>query len=169
MKTPSPTRPRMLGYDANVFFLGVVSFLQDVSSEMIFTIMPLFLANVLGVKTTVIGLYEGVADSTSSLLKIPSGWLGARGASPKPATATGYTLSTIVKPFLYFATSWGFILLLRFIDRVGKGVRTSPRDALIAESVSPLERGQSFGFHRAADTLGAVVGLGGEAGKADLP
>src|SRR3989337_518201 len=105
MKAPSTTRPRILGYDANVFFLGVVSFLQDVSSEMIFTIMPLFLANVLGVKTTVIGLYEGGADSTSIRLKTPGGWLSDRWGSRKPATATGYTLSTIVKPFLLLATS----------------------------------------------------------------
>ncbi|MBI4301789.1 MAG: MFS transporter [Chloroflexi bacterium] len=154
---------RVWGLQRNVFVLGLASFLQDVSSEMVYTILPLFLANVLGVKTSVIGLIEGVADSTATLLKVVSGTLSDRIGHRKAMTAWGYGLSAISKPFLYFVRAWGLVLILRFVDRVGKGVRTSPRDALLADSVTPEERGKSFGFHRAMDSAGAVVGLAGAA------
>lgn len=150
---------RLFGISRNVFFLGVVSFLTDVSSEMIFTLVPLFLLNVLRVGTPVIGLIEGIAEGTASLLRVLSGWLSDRLGRRKGLTAFGYSLSTLVKPFLYFATAWGAVAAVRFIDRVGKGIRTSPRDALVADSAPPNEMGRSFGFHRGMDTLGAVLGL----------
>lgn len=143
--------------------MGVVSFLTDVSSEMIFTILPLFLANVLGVGTAVIGLIEGIADSTATLTRLFSGWLSDKLKRRKSLATIGYTISTIAKPFLYLAGAWGQVLAIRFSDRVGKGIRTAPRDALVADSTAPEMRGKSFGFHRALDTLGAVVGLGGAA------
>lgn len=150
---------RVLGFNRNVFFLGLVSFLTDISSEMIFTLVPLFLLNVLRVGTPVIGLIEGIAEGTASLLKVLSGWLSDRIGRRKDLALLGYGVSTLVKPLLYFAASWGAVAGVRFIDRVGKGIRTSPRDALIADSSSPEEMGRSFGFHRGMDTLGAVIGL----------
>ncbi len=150
---------RVLGLTRNVVVLGVVSFLTDISSEMSLTLLPLFLANVLGVKTSIIGLIEGIAEATASLLKLASGWLSDRLGRRKSLVVLGYGLSSVAKPFLAVASSWPQVLLIRFADRVGKGIRTSPRDALVADS-SPLEiRGRSFGFHRAADTAGAVTGL----------
>jgi len=152
-------RKRFFGFSRNVFFLGVVSFLTDVSSEMIFTLLPLFLLNVLRVGTPVIGLIEGIAEGTASLLKVLSGWLSDRLGRRKGLAVFGYSLSTLVKPFLYFATTWGAAAGVRFVDRVGKGIRTSPRDAMVADSAPPEEMGKSFGFHRGMDTLGAVLGL----------
>jgi MFS family permease len=152
-------RIRFLGVSRNVFFLGVVSFLTDVSSDMIFTLVPLFLLNVLRVGTPVIGLIEGIAEGSASLLKVLSGWLSDRLGRRKGLTLFGYSVSTLAKPFLYFATIWGVVAAVRFVDRVGKGIRTSPRDALVADSAPPEEMGKSFGFHRGMDTAGAVVGL----------
>ncbi len=143
----------------NVVVLGFVSFLNDISSEMTLTILPLFLANVLGVRTPIIGLIEGVAETTASLTKIYAGWLSDRVRRRKALALTGYGLSALTKPLLYFANSWLVVGLIRFADRVGKGIRTAPRDALIADSTAEEHRGLSFGFHRALDTAGAVVGL----------
>ncbi len=159
------SRPKVLGISRNIFFLGWVSFLTDVSSEMIFTILPLFLMNVLGVGTAIIGLIEGVGESAATLMKIVSGWLSDRLGRRKGLTTLGYTLSTIAKPFLYFAGIWGWgsVMAVKFADRVGKGIRTSPRDALVADSTTPEEMGRGFGFHRAMDTFGAVIGLIGAA------
>jgi len=142
-----------------VFFLGVVSFLTDVSSEMIFTLVPLFLSNVLGTATTIIGLIGGLSESADSILRIFSGWFSDRIGKRKSLAVAGYSISTVAKPFMYLASSWGVVLAVRFSDRIGKGLRTSPRDALIADSSPPGERGKSFGMHRAMDTAGAVVGL----------
>jgi MFS family permease len=150
---------KVLGVSRNVFFLGWVSLLTDVSSEMIFTVMPLFLLNVLKVGTPIIGLIEGIAEGTASLLKLVSGWLSDRLGQRKSLAVFGYSLSTLAKPFLYIASSWGVVLAVRFSDRVGKGIRSAPRDALVADSTSPNEMGRSFGFHRAMDTMGAVLGL----------
>jgi len=150
---------RFSGLSRNVFFLGVVSFLTDVSSDMIFTLLPLFLLNVLRVGTPVIGLIEGIAEGIASLLKVLSGWLSDRMERRKGLAVFGYSVSTLAKPFLYFATTWGAAAGVRFVDRLGKGIRTSPRDALIADSTSPGEMGKSFGFHRGVDTAGAVLGL----------
>jgi MFS family permease len=150
---------RVWGFRRNVFFLGGVSFLTDVSSEMIFTLVPLFLSNILGVGTIVIGLVGGISESADALLRVFSGWLSDRIGKRKLLAVVGYSVSTIAKPFMYLASTWGMVLGVRFGDRVGKGIRSSSRDALIADSVSPLERGKSFGLHRAMDTWGAVVGL----------
>jgi MFS family permease len=143
----------------NVWVVSVTSFLTDISSEMIINLLPLFLAGVLGVKTGIIGLIEGVAETTASLLKVVSGWLSDRLGQRKWLAVSGYGLSTIAKPFFYFVTSWWGVLALRFADRVGKGVRTAPRDALVADSISEEHRGLAFGLHRAADTGGAMIGL----------
>lgn len=157
--TPSE-RPALRTLPRNVWIVTATSFLTDISSEMIFNLLPLFLANVLGVRTNVIGLIEGIADSTASLLKVFSGWLSDVLRQRKRLTVLGYGLSTLVKPLLYLAASWPAVLAVRFADRVGKGIRTAPRDALIADSIDPRYRGLAFGLHRAGDTLGAFVGLG---------
>lgn len=143
----------------NVWIVTVVSFLTDISSEMVFNLLPLFLKNVLGVKTNIIGIIEGVAETTASLLKIFSGWLSDRLHQRKWLTVAGYGLSTIAKPFLYLVTSWGGVLAVRFSDRVGKGIRTAPRDALIADTIGEEHRGIAFGLHRAGDTAGAALGI----------
>lgn len=143
----------------NVWVTTITSFLTDISSEMIINLVPLFLANVLGVSTGVIGLIEGIAETTSSILKGFSGWLSDKIHGRKWLTVFGYALSAISKPFLYFATSWTGVLAVRFADRAGKGIRTSPRDALIAGSIDERHRGMAFGLHRAGDTAGAVIGL----------
>jgi len=139
--------------------MAVTSLLNDISSEMIFNLLPLFLANVLGVRTGVIGLIDGVAETTASLSKIYFGALSDRLGRRKGLAVLGYGLSTIAKPFLYFANAWGWVLGVRFADRMGKGIRTAPRDALVAASVDEKTRGLAFGFHRAADTAGAFLGL----------
>lgn len=144
----------------NVWIVTATSLLTDISSEMIVYLVPLFLSNVLGVRTAVIGLIDGVAETTASLLKIYSGALSDKLGKRKWLTVAGYALSTIAKPFLYIANSWGWVLGVRFADRVGKGIRTAPRDALVADSIDPTQRGLAFGFHRAGDTLGAFLGLG---------
>ncbi|RPJ01479.1 MAG: MFS transporter, partial [Chloroflexi bacterium] len=136
----------------NVWIVTITSFLTDVSSEMVFNLLPLFLANVLGVKTNIIGVIEGVAETTASLLKIFSGWLSDKLGQRKWLAVLGYGLSTVSKPFLYWAGSWAGVLAIRFSDRVGKGIRTAPRDALIADTVSEQHRGAAFGLHRAGDT-----------------
>ncbi|MFQ6121892.1 MAG: MFS transporter, partial [Dehalococcoidales bacterium] len=152
-------RKRIWGLNPNVFFLGLVSLLTDVSSEMIFTLVPLFLANVLGAATTIIGLVGGVSESVDVIFRIFSGWISDRVGRRKPLAALGYSISTVAKPFMYLASTWGVVLAVRFSDRIGKGIRTSPRDALVAASVSAGERGKGFGLHRAMDTFGAVLGL----------
>lgn len=143
----------------NVWAVSLTSLLMDVSSEMVFNLVPLFLANVLGVKTSLIGLIEGVAESTASLLKLFSGWFSDRLRARKWLAVSGYALSALVKPFFYFASSWAGVAAVRWVDRVGKGVRTAPRDALVADSVKPETRGLAFGFQRAADTAGAMLGI----------
>ena len=143
----------------NVWILGITSFFTDISSEMLINLLPLFLANVLGAGTAVIGLIEGLAESTASLLKVVSGWLSDRLGRRKWLTVAGYGLSTVVKPILYLSASWSSVLGVRVADRVGKGIRTAPRDALIADSIDPGQRGLSFGLHRAMDTAGAFCGL----------
>jgi len=143
----------------NVWATSITSFLMDVSSEMVLNLLPLFLANVLGVKTNIIGVIEGVAEATASLLKVFSGWLSDKLRSRKWLAVAGYGLSTLAKPFFYFANSWEMIAGVRWADRVGKGIRTAPRDALIADSSNEQQRGLAFGVQRAADTAGAMFGL----------
>lgn len=147
-----------LGISKNVFILGLVSFFNDVASEMIYPIIPIFLTSILGAPVAVVGLIEGIAESTASILKVISGWLSDRFRKRKLFVIAGYSFSAISKIILGFAYSWLFVLFARFVDRFGKGTRTSARDALIAESSENSARGKSFGFHRALDTLGAVIG-----------
>ncbi|WP_298432688.1 MFS transporter [Geobacter sp.] len=146
------------GISPNVLILGLVSFLTDVSSEMIYPLLPLFLTSVLGAGPAFLGVIEGVAESTSALLKLVSGIASDRVRSRKSLVLSGYALSSLARPLVAAATSAGAVLAVRFADRVGKGLRTSPRDALIADSTDPALRGKAYGFHRAMDHGGALVG-----------
>jgi MFS family permease len=143
----------------NIWIVTVTSFLTDISSEMLVYLVPLFLANVLGVRTVIIGLIDGVAETTASLVKIYSGALSDKLGKRKWLAVLGYGLSTVSKPFLYFANTWGWVLGVRFSDRVGKGIRTAPRDAMVAASTDEKYRGLAFGLHRAGDTAGAFLGI----------
>ena len=135
----------------NIWAISLTSFFTDVSSEMILNVLPLFLFNVLGVKTSVIGIIEGVAEATASLLKLFSGWLSDKLRARKWLAVAGYGLSTFAKPFFYFAQSWGMVAAVRWADRVGKGIRAAPRDALVADSIEERHRGLAFGFHRSEE------------------
>jgi MFS family permease len=139
--------------------MTAASFLTDVSSDMVNNLVPLFLANALGAGTGAIGLIEGIAESTSSFIKLLSGWWSDRVVSRKPPTVIGYGVSAVSKPLLAVAGSWTGVLAVRFADRLGKGVRTAPRDALLADSAPAETRGLAFGVHRAGDSLGAVAGI----------
>ena len=151
---------RIWGLNPNIFFLGIVSLLTDVSSEMIFTLVPVFLTNVLGAAGTIVGLIGGLSEGADAIFRIFSGWFSDKLGKRKGLAVLGYGISTVSKPFLYLANAgWGVVLCVRFTDRIGKGVRTSSRDALIADSVSAEERGKGFGLHRAMDTAGAFLGL----------
>jgi MFS family permease len=153
------TRASIRDLPRNVWAVGLTSFFMDISSEMVINILPLFLANVLGVQTSIIGLIEGLAEATASILKLFSGWLSDRLGGRKWLAVIGYGLSAVTKPFFYFANSWEVVAGVRWIDRVGKGIRTAPRDALVADSVTKETRGLAFGFHRAMDTAGAMIGI----------
>ena len=144
----------------NIWAVTATSFLTDISSEMIVYLIPLFLSNVLGVRMAYIGLIDGVAETTASLVKIYSGALSDKIGKRKWLAVLGYAISTVAKPFLYFASTWGWVLGVRFADRVGKGIRTAPRDALVAASTDEGNRGFAFGLHRAGDTAGAFIGIG---------
>ncbi len=152
-------RSKLKELPANLWVASATSFLTDISSEMVINILPLFLSAVLGVKTNIIGIIEGIAEATSSILKVFSGWLSDRLRTRKWLAVAGYGLSALAKPFFYFANSWGAVAGVRWADRVGKGVRTAPRDALVADNVKPEQRGLAFGLHRAADTAGALLGI----------
>ena len=151
-------KKKLFGLGPNVIILGVVSFFQDVASEMIYPLLPFFLADVLRANKALIGLIEGIAESSASVFKTLSGWLSDRFKRRKGLILGGYSISSANKPLLSLTVSWWQVLALRFSDRVGKGIRTAPRDALIADVTPVDQRGRAFGFHRAADTLGAVVG-----------
>jgi MFS family permease len=146
------------GVKRPVFILGIVSFLTDVSSEMVYPLVPLFLTSALGAPVAAVGLIEGVAESGASVFKTVGGWASDRLRMRRPLVFVGYALSAAAKPLLAAAYVWPVALAVRFGDRTGKGIRTAPRDALVADVTSPELRGRAFGFHRAADTLGAVVG-----------
>ena len=149
---------KLLGLPRNVVVLGMVSLFMDVSSEMIYPLIPLFLNNVLLASKTYIGLIEGVAESTASVLKVFSGWLSDKLGKRKSIILWGYGISVFSRPILATATSWLGVLTYRFTDRLGKGVRTAPRDAIIADSTESGSLGKAFGFHRSMDTVGAVIG-----------
>lgn len=142
----------------NVIRLGLVSFFADVSSEMLYPLIPVFLTVTLGASASVVGLIEGAAEATASLLKTVSGRIADRTGRRKELVFGGYSLSALAKPLIALAQSWPLVLVARLLDRTGKGFRGAPRDAIIADSTDPAVRGAAFGWHRAMDTLGAVVG-----------
>jgi MFS family permease len=141
-----------------VIALGLVSLFNDASSEIIYPLLPLFLTSVLGAGPMFIGLIEGAAESLSSLLKLPAGWLSDRVRRRKPLVLAGYALAALTRPLLSGASAAWQVLALRLTDRVGKGIRSAPRDALIADSATAESRGLAFGFHRAMDHVGAILG-----------
>lgn len=142
----------------NVLVISLVSFLNDASSEIIYPLLPVFLSVALGASPAVVGLIEGGAESVSSFLKLFAGYFSDRSGRRKAPVVFGYALASLVRPLLGFATSWPQVFAVRFADRIGKGIRSAPRDAMIADSAAPTERGLAFGFHRAMDHFGAVVG-----------
>ncbi|CAM2067901.1 MFS transporter [Sulfidibacter corallicola] len=146
------------GLPGTVIALGLVSFFTDLSSEMIYPLLPLFLTTVLGTGAVALGVVEGVAESTAALLKLYSGYLTDRTGKRKPFIFFGYGLAGAVRPLIGLAGSWTVVLFLRFADRIGKGFRSSPRDALIADVTPPERRGAAYGVHRAMDHAGAVAG-----------
>ena len=165
VKVPGMTEPPLpsapgwrRGLTRNVVILGCVSLLNDAASEMIYPLLPVYLTSVLGAGPAALGVIEGIAESTASFLKLYSGYLSDRVRRRKGWIVAGYTISNIIRPLIAFAGSWVQVLVLRFSDRVGKGLRTSPRDAMIADSTRPEHRGTAFGFHRAMDHGGAIIG-----------
>jgi len=141
-----------------VVILGLVSFLNDMSSEMITPLLPIFLTASLGAGPAIVGFIEGLAEATASMLKLLSGRMADKGWNHKKLVVGGYSVSNLARPLIGFAIGWPWIMLLRFLDRVGKGLRTSPRDALITGSTVPEKLGMAFGFHRTLDNTGAMVG-----------
>src|SRR3954449_8380903 len=141
-----------------VWLLGWVSFFTDTASEMVYPLMPLFLTRVLGAGAMSLGVIEGVAEAANSVLKIISGRMADRSGAPKRLVLAGYGLSSAVRPFIAMATGWLQVLALRFTDRLGKGIRSSPRDAMLARFAPDKTRGRVYGFHRAMDHAGAVAG-----------
>ena len=146
------------GLSRNVIILGSVSLLNDGASEMIYPLLPIYLTVVLGAGPAALGVIEGIAETTASLLKLYSGYISDRVKQRKVWIVTGYSISNAMRPLIAFATSWFMVLGLRFFDRVGKGLRTSPRDAVIADSTPPEFRGVAYSFHRAMDHAGAIIG-----------
>ena len=146
------------GISRNIFMLGIVSLFTDLSSQMVFPLIPLFMVSVLGAGAYTVGIVEGAAETTASLLKVVSGYWSDKIKKRKPFVLFGYSISTITKPLFAFATVWYFVLFVRVIERIGKGLRTAPRDALVAESCDKRVRGKAYGFHRAMDGIGSVFG-----------
>jgi MFS family permease len=142
----------------NIILLGLTSLLTDISSEMVYPLLPMFLAS-LGSGPAMLGLIEGIAESTASLLRVWSGFWSDRIGKRKPLAIAGYAGSMAGKAFLAFATAWNLVLAGRIVDRIGKGIRSAPRDALIADSAETGKRGRAFGLHRAMDTAGAAAGV----------
>lgn len=153
-----PSDELVAGVPRPVFLFGIVSFFTDISSEMIYPLTPLFLTAVVGAPVAAVGIIEGVAESTASLSRTVSGWLSDRWLVRKPLIIAGYGLSAVAKPLLAASAVWPAALGARFVDRLGKGVRSPPRDALMGDVARKGERGRAFGFHRAMDSVGAVVG-----------
>jgi len=151
-------KKQIFGFEKNVFFLSLTSFLTDVSSEIIYPLLPIFLTAVLGAGVAFVGLVEGVAETTASLLKLFSGWLSDKIRKRKILVVMGYVLSSITRPLMAVAMAPWHVLAVRSVDRIGKGLRDSPRNALIADSCEPNEKGRSFGFNRAMDHGGAMLG-----------
>ena len=148
----------ILALPRTVWLIGLISFVNDTASEMLYPLMPLYLASVLMVGPKALGIIEGIAEATSSIFKLVSGVIVDRTKRAKPWIVLGYTLAGIGRPLIAIANSWIWVLAIRFTDRMGKGLRSSPRDALLAESVSENQRGVTFGLHRSMDNAGAVIG-----------
>ena len=148
----------LLGLPRPVWLLGLGSLLTDTASEAIYPLLPIFLTRVLGGTAFSLGLIEGAAEAANSLLKVLSGHVSDRWNRRKPIVLAGYSLSSAVRPLIGLVTSWPQVLLIRFTDRVGKGVRGAPRDAILADCATPETRGRVFGFHRAMDHVGAILG-----------
>ena len=142
----------------NIAILAAASFFTDVASEMIYPLLPIFLSTVVGTSAAALGLIEGMAESVSALWRIPAGWWSDRIRRRKPFVVAGYAIAAVARPMIGLAQSTGQVMVIRLTDRFGKGIRTAPRDALIADSVTPSQRGLAYGIHRAADSLGAVIG-----------
>lgn len=148
----------MAKINKNIWVASWVSLFTDISSEMLYPVIPIFLTSVLGASMAVVGLIEGLAESTASILRVVSGALSDKFGRRKPFVVFGYTFSAFSKPLIALAQGWPLVLFARFLDRFGKGVRTAPRDALIADYSSPEQRGLTFGLHRSMDTIGALTG-----------
>ena len=151
-------KKRISGLGRNVFFTGLVSLFMDISSEIVYPLVPLFLTGVLGATKTIVGVIEGIAEATASVLKIFSGWLSDRFGKRKLLMTIGYGTSAASRPILAASLTSIHVLGARFIDRLGKGIRTAPRDAIIAESTEVGNLGLAYGFHRSMDTVGAIIG-----------
>ena len=145
------------GLGRNIIILGLVSLFTDLSSQMVFPLIPLYLVTI-GASAWVVGLVEGAAETTASLLKVFSGYWSDKIRKRKPFVLTGYSLSTFTKPLFALASSWPFVFIIRVVERIGKGIRTAPRDAIIAESSDVSSRGKAYGFHRAMDGIGSISG-----------
>jgi len=143
----------------NIIILGITSLLTDISSEMVYPVLPVFLVTTLGASPAILGMIEGIAESLASLLKIFSGYFSDKIKKRKPFAILGYSGSTVGKFILFIASGWHYVLAGRVVDRIGKGIRTAPRDALIADSAHEKKRGAAFGLHRAMDTFGACIGV----------
>ena len=146
------------GITKNIFILGLVSLFTDLSSQMVFPLIPLFLTTVLGAGAYAVGIVEGAAETTASLFKVLSGYWSDKIKKRKPFVLLGYSLSSITKPLFALADVWSFVLFVRVIERIGKGLRTAPRDALVAESCDENVMGKAYGFHRAMDGIGSILG-----------
>jgi MFS family permease len=155
---PSGNPLDRFGLSRPVWLLGWISFFTDTASEMVYPLLPLFLTRVLGAGAMSLGVIEGVAEGANSILKILSGWFTDRFGQPKKLVLGGYGLSSAVRPLIAFVSAWPQVLALRFTDRLGKGIRSSPRDAMLASFAPDKTRGRVYGFHRGMDHLGAVLG-----------
>jgi MFS family permease len=156
--TPAVARRRFLSLSPLVVSLGLVSLFNDIASEMIYPLLPAFLTATLGAGTAAVGIVEGVAEATAAVGKGFFGWLSDRRAKRKPFVMAGYAASVAARPLIALAPGWGAVVAIRFFDRIGKGVRTAPRDAMIAGAVDPKRRGIAYGFERAMDNAGATIG-----------
>lgn len=155
---PSGNPVDRFGLSRPVWLLGWISFFTDMATEMVYPLLPLFLTRVLGASAMSLGVIEGIAEGANSVLKIVSGRIADRTGQPKPLVLAGYGVSSAVRPLIAFVTTWPQVLTLRFTDRLGKGIRTSPRDAMLASFAPDGSRGRVYGFHRAMDHMGAVAG-----------
>ncbi|HEC76208.1 MAG TPA: MFS transporter, partial [Thermoplasmatales archaeon] len=146
------------GLTTNIFILGFVSLFTDLSSQMVFPLIPLFLTTTLGAGAYAVGIVEGAAETTASLLKVISGYWSDKIKKRKPFVLLGYSLSSVTKPLFALAYTWPFVLFIRVVERIGKGLRTAPRDAIVAESCEKNVRGKAYGLQRAMDGIGSISG-----------